>query len=236
MLKVCNLVKWFGNFCALDNVSFEVKRGEVFGLLGTNGAGKTTTMRICTTLLQPSCGKVLLDGVDIFQDPINTKKRIGYVPETPYFYQKLTGRELLLFLGRVRGLESTEERIEDLACTFEFEGLDTEIGAYSKGMMQRLSIMTALLHSPALLVLDEPTSGLDPRQGSIVKRLIREEREKGKAVFLSTHITANAEEVCDRIGIIHRGRILALGSVDEVKKRANATTLEEAFVRIVEGA
>ena len=158
------------------------------------------------------------------------------MPETPYFYQKLTGRELLLFLGRVRGLESTEERIEDLACTFEFEGLDTEIGAYSKGMMQRLSIMTALLHSPALLVLDEPTSGLDPRQGSIVKRLIREEREKGKAVFLSTHITANAEEVCDRIGIIHRGRILALGSVDEVKKRANATTLEEAFVRIVEGA
>jgi ABC-type multidrug transport system ATPase subunit len=239
MLATLNLTKVFGSVIAVDNITFEVRRGEVFGLLGTNGAGKTTTMKVFACLLRPTSGMAFVDGIDVTARPMEVKRRIGYMPETPALYEKLTGREFLQMLGTLRGLGGTElaGRVDEFDRSLELgAALDLEIGTYSKGMRQRVAFASALLHRPPALVLDEPTSGLDPRFAKLVKGWIREYANRGNTVLMSTHVTEIAESLCDRVAVIHKGRIAAMDAPRALRESAGVATLEDAFVRIVEGA
>jgi ABC-2 type transport system ATP-binding protein len=236
MLEVQHVTKTFKSLKAVNDLSLQVGEGQIYALLGTNGAGKTTLMKMCITVLNPTYGTILLDGESIFDNPIKTKAKIGYVPETPYFYQKLTGEEFLRFVGKIREVEGLDRKIAAFGRMFAIEDfLSTEMGAYSKGMKQKISIITAIIHEPKYLLLDEPTSGLDPMFGSKVKSIIVKEREKGKGVLISTHITSNAEEVADRVGIIHKGQLLAEGSPKEIMDSTSTNSLEDAFIKLVGG-
>jgi ABC-type multidrug transport system ATPase subunit len=237
MLETRNLTKAFGKVVAVNDVSLMVNKGELFGLLGTNGAGKTTTMKIFSCLLKPSSGQALVDGLDVVKSPIDVKRRIGYMPEAPPLYDKLTGREFLLLLGRLRAMppEDLDKQVEYFSKTLELgQFLDMEIGSYSKGMRQRVAFASALLHSPPVLILDEPTAGLDPRFAKLVKGWIRDYVNNGGTVLMSTHVTEVAESLCDRVGVIHLGRIVGLGTPAELRSRTGAGNLEDAFVRLVE--
>ncbi len=234
MLGIQHVTKVFKNVTAVNDLSLKVDKGQIYALLGTNGAGKTTLIKMCITILNPTYGTILLDGDSIFDNPIKTKAKIGYVPETPYFYQKLTGEEFLRFIGRLREVPDLRKKIERFGRLFAIEDfLSTEMGAYSKGMKQKISIITALIHEPQYLLLDEPTSGLDPMFGSKVKKLIVEQKNNGRGVLVSTHITSNAEEMADLVGIIHKGRLLAEGSPREILDNTGSQSLEEAFIRLV---
>ncbi len=237
MLETQSLTKFFGNVVALDSLTFKVEKGEIFGLLGTNGAGKTTTMKIFACLLKPTSGAVLVDGLDVTLEPIEVKRRIGYLPETPSLYDKLTGREFLLMLGNLRNMpiDVLEKRVDGFSRSLELGAfLNLEIGTYSKGMRQRIAFSSAILHRPPTLILDEPTSGLDPRFSKIVKGWIRDYIENGNTVLMSTHVTEIAESLCDRVAIIHEGRIVGLDTPDGLKSRMEVATLEDAFVKLVE--
>ncbi|MBI5000002.1 MAG: ABC transporter ATP-binding protein [Euryarchaeota archaeon] len=237
MLAVQNLTKNFGKVVAVYDLSFEVRPGEVFGLLGTNGAGKTTTMKILATLLKPTAGKAFVDGIDVLKYPTEVKRRIGYLPETPALYEKLTAREFLQMLGSLREMEpiALRKRLGYLEKALEMgEFLDLEIGTYSKGMRQRAAFASAVLHEPPVLILDEPTSGLDPRFAKLVKGWVRDYARGGRTVLMSTHVTEIAESLCDRTAIIDRGQIAALDAPAALKERLGAATLEDAFVQLVE--
>ncbi|MBU4032659.1 MAG: ABC transporter ATP-binding protein [Candidatus Thermoplasmatota archaeon] len=238
MLEVRNLTKQFGNVLAVNEISFEVKRGEVFGMLGTNGAGKTTTMKILACLLKPTSGLALIDGLDVTQNQMEVKRRIGYLPEMPNLFEKLTGREFMAMLGTLRGLEPEvlEERVAKYIRILEFgDFLNLEIGTYSKGMRQRVAFASSVLHEPPILILDEPTSGLDPRYSKMVKSWIRDYAEKGNTILMSTHVTEIADSLCDRVAIIHDGRIVGMDTPTKLKKELGAGTLEDVFVMLVEG-
>jgi ABC-2 type transport system ATP-binding protein len=237
MLETRNLVKTFGKVVAVNDVSFSVHRGEIFGLLGTNGAGKTTTMKIFSCLLRPTSGQAFVDGLDVVQSQLEVKKRLGYLPETPALYEKLTGREFLLMLGSLRSMPENElaKRVEEFSRTLELrEALDMEIGTYSKGMRQRIAFASAVLHRPPVLILDEPTSGLDPRFAKLVKGWIRDYARAGNTVLMSTHVTEIAESLCDRVAIIHDGKILKLDAPPGLCMTLGVKTLEDAFVKLVE--
>lgn len=237
MLETKDLTKLFGNVVAVDGLSFKVEKGEIFGLLGTNGAGKTTTMKIFACLLRPSGGTVLVDGLDVTLEPIEVKRRIGYLPETPALYDKLTGREFLLMLGNLRGMpiDILNKRVDEFSRSLELHAfLDLEIGTYSKGMRQRLAFSSAILHRPPILILDEPTSGLDPRFSKIVKGWIHDYVENGNTVLMSTHMTEIAESLCDRVAIIHEGRIVGMDTPGGLMAKMDVPTLEDAFVKLVE--
>lgn len=237
-ILVERLTKRFGSVTALTDVSFEVRRGEVFGLLGSNGAGKTTTLKMVCGLLRPDEGRVLVRGVDVARSPVEAKALLGYLPEAPALYDQLTGREFLEMVGTLRGMRPPllHERIHELLEAMELEAFQwNNIGTYSRGMRQKLAFCAALIHDPAILVLDEPLSGLDPRFGKLFKMWIRERSGNGGAVLMSTHITTNAEELCDRVAVLDRGRVLASGTVSEVMEAAGAKTLEDAFVALVGG-
>jgi ABC-2 type transport system ATP-binding protein len=238
MLEVLNLVKSFGTVKAVDDLSFRVEKGEVFGLLGTNGAGKTTTMKILSCLLKPTSGRALVDGLDVTREQLEVKRRIGYLPETPNLFDKLTGREFMAMMGTLRGMEpeTLEKRTAEYIRILEFgDFLDYEIGTYSKGMRQRVAFASSVLHEPPILILDEPTSGLDPRYSKMVKAWIREYAAKGNTILMSTHVTEIADSLCDRVAIIHRGRMAGLDTPSGLKKGLGAETLEDAFVKLVEG-
>ncbi|MFO7619379.1 MAG: ABC transporter ATP-binding protein [Thermoplasmata archaeon] len=237
MLEVLNLTKRFGNVLAVDDVSFRVRKGEVFGLLGTNGAGKTTTMKILSCLIKPTSGWATVDGLDVTRDQLEVKRRIGYLPEMPNIFEKLTGREFMSMLGTLRGLEPDvlESRVAEYIRILEFSDfLDLEIGTYSKGMRQRVAFASSVLHEPPILILDEPTSGLDPRYSKMVKAWIREYAGKGNTVLMSTHVTEIADSLCDRVAIVHKGRIAGMDTPAALKARLGAATLEDAFVMLVE--
>ena len=237
MLAVQNLTKSFGKVVAVYDLSFEVRTGEVFGLLGTNGAGKTTTMKILATLLKPTAGKAFVDAVDVVQFPMEVKRRIGYLPEMPSLYEKLTAREFLQMLGSLREMEpaALRRRLGYLEKALEMgEFLDLEIGTYSKGMRQRVAFASAVLHEPPILILDEPTSGLDPRFAKLVKGWVRDYARGGRTVLMSTHVTEIAESLCDRTAVIHKGQIAAMDTPTALKERLGAATLEDVFVRLVE--
>jgi ABC-2 type transport system ATP-binding protein len=240
-IHVQHLTKRYGEKVAVNDISFEVKSGEVFGFLGPNGAGKTTTIKIMVGLMKPTQGVVKVAGYDIVSQPIQAKAASGYVPDTPNLYAKLTGRELLSFVGELYNLErgQVSRRIDELLRMFDLtEAADHTIDSYSHGMQQKTALAAALMHDPKVLVLDEPTVGLDPKSARLIKDILRQMAERGAAVFLSTHILEIAERMCDRIGIINKGELIAVGTMDELRRlgQAGEASLEDIFLNLTGGA
>lgn len=238
MIRVEHLEKKYGRFQALHPLDLEVRDGEVFGFLGPNGAGKTTTIRLLAGILPPSSGRVFIDGIDIALDPTGARSRVGYIPDRPYLYEKLTGWEFLEFVGGVYGLSTARVHAAGEAL-LDSHGLlsfaDHLVEGYSHGMKQRLVLSATLLHEPHVLIVDEPMVGLDPRGARQIKDVFRRMAGEGRTVFLSTHTLDVAEEVCDRIGIIHKGRLVALGTMAELRSGAAAgdADLEDVFLRVI---
>jgi len=211
MLKLTNLTKKFGNFTAVNNINLEINAGDFFGFLGQNGAGKTTTIKMITGLFAPTKGTVHIGGFDIQKNHIEAKKLIGYIPDQPFLYEKLTGREFLFFCGGIYNIEKNKLRnkIDETIDQLKIEQwVDKRTEEYSQGMKQRIAIASALLHNPALLIVDEPMIGLDPQSALVVKNILREKALQGVAIFMSTHSLNVAEEVCSRIGIIKDGQMI----------------------------
>ena len=240
LIEIRNLVKKYGEKAAVDDVSLDVYGGEIFGFLGPNGAGKTTTIKAIVGLLQPTSGSVRVAGYDIQQEPIPAKAASGYVPDEPNLYAKLTARELLRFVGDLYGMEAgqVERRSEELLRLFDLSKVaDDTVDSYSHGMRQKASLAAALVHDPKVLVLDEPTVGLDPKSARLIKDMLRQMATRGAAVFLSTHILEIAERMCDRIGIINQGRLIAAGTMDELRQVGRGESrLEDIFLALTGGA
>ncbi len=240
-IQVDHLTKRYGEKIAVKDVSFEVNSGEVFGFLGPNGAGKTTTIKIMVGLLKPSSGGVRVAGYDIVTQAIQAKAASGYVPDTPNLYAKLTGHELLSFVGELYNLERTQvdRRTDELLRMFDLiPAADDTLDSYSHGMQQKMALAAALMHDPKVLVLDEPTVGLDPKSARLIKDILRQMAERGAAVFLSTHILEIAERMCDRIGIINQGGLIAVGTMEELRHlgQTGETSLEDIFLSLTGGA
>jgi ABC-2 type transport system ATP-binding protein len=211
MIEIRNLVKRFGNFTAVDGINLTVAKGEFFGFLGPNGAGKTTTIKMLTGLYAPTSGSCLVNGHDVYRDPVPAKRSLGYVPDQPYLYDKLTGREFLHFVGGLFRMpqDVLARRVDECAALFEIEPfIDKRAEEYSQGMRQRVVIAASLMHDPLVLVIDEPLVGLDPRSARLVKDLLKQKTREGLTVFMSTHLLEIVEELCDRIAIIKEGRII----------------------------
>ena len=241
MIEINNLVKRYGDKAAVNNVSLQVKGGEVFGFLGPNGAGKTTTIKVIVGLLQPTAGTVKVAGYDVQTQPLPAKAASGYVPDTPNLYAKLTGRELLRFVGDLYDLDRKQvaQRTEELIQMFDLvSAADDTVDSYSHGMQQKISLAAALMHDPKVLVLDEPTVGLDPKSARLIKDILRQMADRGAAIFLSTHILEIAERMCDRIGIINKGELIAVGTMNELRSlgKAGETSLEDIFLGLTGGA
>jgi sodium transport system ATP-binding protein len=242
LIEVRNLCKTFhdrkkGDIPAVRDVSFQCAPGHVFGLLGRNGAGKTTTLRMLATILTPTSGTALIDGLDVNVKPGEVRKRIGYLSGDTKLYDRLTGRELLTYFGELSGMTpaSIEGRIAELQVTFNLrEFLDKRVGKMSTGMKQRLSLARVVLHDPPVLIFDEPTSGLDVMGAREVLRIVQELKAKGRTIIFSTHIMTEAERICDEIAIIEQGSILAQGSVVALQSMNGGGSLEDVFVSTVQ--
>ncbi len=237
-VTVEGLVINYGSFVAVDNLSFNVKNGEIYGLLGPNGAGKTSTIKVLVGVLEPRSGKVEIFNTSL-SDEVAVKSQIGYVPEEVVLLDSLTPREFLEFVASVRRLESSlaNSRVERLASAFELKQyFDMPIAALSMGNKQKVAIVAALMHEPKLLILDEPVIGLDARSSKILKELIILHAKKGGAVIFSTHIMEIAEKLCSRVGIINKGRIVSEGTVDDLRKLVKSTegSLEDIFLKVTE--
>lgn len=223
MIQFDALHKSYGDLVAVDRLSLTIPTGEVFGFIGRNGAGKTTTIKMMMGLLEPTSGTVSLGGFDIAAQPLGAKAITGYLPDHPYLYDKLTGREFLNFVGGLYGVPAaeSENRTEELLGDFALSERATELTeTYSHGMKQRLSLAAALIHRPRILVLDEPMVGLDPQGALDFQQLLRKLSGDGVSIFLSTHSLTVAEALCERIGVLDRGRLIALGTLDELRDRA----------------
>jgi ABC-2 type transport system ATP-binding protein len=236
MIRLEGIEKRYGQFQAVHPLDLEVHRGEVFGFLGPNGAGKTTTNRIISGVLPPTSGQVYIDGINMREHPVECRPRIGFIPDRPFTYEKLTAREFLRFIGGIYRMEKS--LIDDRTNTvLDENGLldraDELIEAYSHGMKQRLVLSAAVLHDPPVLIVDEPMVGLDPHGARRIKNLFRELAGMGRTVFLSTHSLDVAQEVCDRVAILYKGRIVAMGKVDELMN-SKEQDLEAVFLRITE--
>lgn len=237
MIEVCNLTKDYGNVLAVDNISFTVQSGEIYGLLGPNGAGKTTTLKVVTGVLEPTKGDVYVLGKSPFEDPITVKNLIGYVPEEINLFESLSIREFFEFIGSVRRVPPgiALARISSLIKAFDIEKyFETPIATLSMGTKQKVAIIAALLHDPQVLVLDEPLVNLDVRSAKIVKEIITYHIANGGAVLFSTHIMDIAEKMCTRVGIINDGKIIAEGTVNELRQmfKSGDETLEEIFLKV----
>jgi ABC-2 type transport system ATP-binding protein len=224
----------------VDRLTLDVTRGEIFGFLGPNGAGKTTTIRMVAGVLQPSEGRIVIGGDDLTQNPFAAKSRLGYIPDRPFLYEKLTGAEFLRFVAGLWGKNGAEAeaRADRLLALFSLtEWKDELVESYSHGMRQKLLITSALLHDPELIVVDEPMVGLDPRSARILKDLFRAFVDRGGTVFLSTHTLEVAEALCDRIAIIQKGQVIAMGTMQELRGQADAgeAHLEEIFLKVTGG-
>jgi len=221
MIELRNVTKKFGSFTAVDNLSLKIEPGQFFGFLGPNGAGKTTTIKMLTGLYEPTSGLCLIDGHNIHKSSLPAKRSFGYVPDQPYLYEKLTGREFLYFIGGLFNMPSEEvkRKIEQLKDTFEIGSfIDKRGEEYSQGMRQRIVLSAAMLHDPKVLIIDEPIVGLDPRSARLVKDMLKKKTREGLTVFMSTHLLEIVEELCDRIAIIKAGRIIHEEIQNEAKK------------------
>jgi ABC-2 type transport system ATP-binding protein len=237
MIRLAGVMKRYGRFTAVHPLDLEVKRGELFGFLGPNGAGKTTTIRMVTGILRPTAGTIHIADKDMLRDPIGAKRHIGYIPDRPMIYDKLTGAEFLRFVSGLWGYDDalTQKRADELLELFDLTAWkDTVVESYSHGMRQKLLISSALVHSPDIIVVDEPMIGLDPRAARLIKDLLRAFVEQGGTVFMTTHTLEVAEALCDRIAIMHQGRIRAMGTMDELRSEAaaGAAGLEEIFLKL----
>ena len=239
LIRIENLTKNFEEVCAVKNLSLTIPAGEVFAFLGPNGAGKTTTIKAMTGLLRPTQGRAIIGGYDIQEQPFEAKRLIGYIPDHPYVYEKLSGVEFFRFIGDLFGVprDIQEKRMEQYFQIFSLmDARDKLIENYSHGMRQKLVMSISLMHDPKALVIDEPMVGLDPQSMKIVKRLFRETANKGAAVFLSTHLLSVAEEVADRIGLIHKGQLIFLGTLEEMRRFARREgNLEDLFLELTTG-
>lgn len=237
MIRVNELRKVYRSTVAIDGISFNVSKGEVFGLLGSNGAGKSTTIKILAGILRPSGGEVFVGGYNVRHETLRSKKVRGYMPEFPILYENLTGYEFLYFVGRLLDMEEDviEERVTRYSEALELEShLHSLIGTYSKGTRQKITFIMAIMDNPPVLLLDEPTSGLDPRFTRLLKDWILAFSENGTSILISTHITSVAEGICDRVAIIHRGKIRAMGKIQSILEATGTQTLEDAFVQVVD--
>ena len=237
MITLRGLTKKFGSFTAVDSLDLTVRQGELFGFLGPNGAGKTTTLKMMAGVLKPTSGRIVIDNKDLALDPIGCKRVVGFIPDSPFLYDKLTGTEVLQFIAGIYELPGNglKERMEHLFDLFEIgPWRDELIESYSHGMKQRLVMTTALIHQPRVLIVDEPMVGLDPRAARLVKGIFRTLSRKGVTIFMSTHTLQVAEEMCDRIGIIHQGRLIALGTMSELREMSGLKVeqLEEVYFRL----
>lgn len=240
MISLQNLTKTYKGLKAVDNLSLEVPEGLVFGFLGPNGAGKTTTIRMMAGVLKPTSGKIVINGRDLAEKPGEVKREVGYIPDRPFLYEKLTGRE---FLGLIAGLYRLNHdvlpsgRISELLELFELNHWQDElVESYSHGMKQRLAMCAALLHKPRVLIVDEPMVGLDPKGARLVKDIFRKEAERGATIFMSTHSLEVAQEVCREIAIIQAGKIIATGTSAELKTLSGVQgSLESIFLKLTEG-
>ena len=240
MLELRQARKQYGSFVAVKGLDLSVRRGEIFGFLGPNGAGKTTTIRMVAGVLRPTSGQVLVGGDDLLREPEKAKSRVGYIPDRPYLYDKLSGGEFLRFVAGLWGREGeeVEARADRLLELFQLTPWKDElIESYSHGMRQKVLISSALIHQPELIVVDEPMVGLDPRSARLLKDLFRTFAGHGGTVFLSTHTLEVAEALCDRIAIINHGEIIAHGTMDELRSQAEAggAHLEEIFLKMTGG-
>jgi ABC-2 type transport system ATP-binding protein len=236
MIELDHLVKKFGDLTAVDGLTLTVKKGEFFAVLGPNAAGKTTTIRIVAGLLKPTSGTARVAGFDVQTHPMEAKKRLAYVPDFPFLYDKLTPWEFLRFIGEL--FQMDEARIQkatrELIPRFNLEPyINKAIEGLSHGTRQRVAIVSALMHDPEVFVIDEPMVGLDPQHTRLVKDVLKERSRQGTTVFLSTHQLSIAEEMADRIGIIHRGKLVAVGTRDELRRQSGVSgPLEEAFLAL----
>jgi len=239
VIEILGLVKRFGTLTAVDHLDLRVAPGEIFGFLGPNGAGKTTTVKLITGLLQPDAGAVRVAGYDVTTQTLAAKRVMGLVPDEPFVYPKLTGAEYLRFIGELYGvpLEAQRRRIPELLAMFELSAWGGELlESYSHGMRQKLVIAGLLLHDPPVLVLDEPMVGLDPKSARLVRDILQTLARRGAAVFMCTHILEIAEKLCHRVGIMISGRLVALGTVAELRRRAEGGGgLEDIFLSLTGG-
>ncbi len=222
----------------IDNINFKVENGTVLGVIGPNGAGKTTTINMITGILNIDEGDILIDGKSIQKNPIEAKKNFGFVPDAPEIFEKLTGLEYLNLIGDIYEVKPNIrlEKIEKLAKEFGiFENLKDRIHSYSHGMKQKLLIISVLMHNPKNWILDEPLTGLDPKASYLLKKLMREHANNGNAVFFSTHVLDVAEKICDKIAILDKGKLIFVGTVEELKEKSKTnSSLEESFLKITE--
>jgi len=241
MIQLDGLTKHYGSFVAVDHISLHVAKGLLYGCLGPNGAGKTTTLRMIAGILRPTDGRVLLDGDDVHRTPLVAKQKLGFIPDRPFVYDKLTGAEFLRFVAGLYGQEGevVERRIAELLDVFELSSWKDElVESYSHGMRQKLIISSALIHRPAVIVVDEPMVGLDPKAARLLKDIFRQFVGRGGTVLMSTHTLEVAEAMCDRVAIIQHGRIVAEGTVDDLRRQHQAgdASLEDLFLRLTGGA
>ena len=239
MIKIENVSKsYVKNKKSVDSLNLEIKNGEIFGFLGPNGAGKTTTIRMITGVLEPDSGYIQIDGHSIQEEPMEAKKNFGFVPDSPDMFLKLKGIEYLNFLAEVYKVpvDERKKRIEDLTTKFEiYNDLNSSIESYSHGMRQKIVICGALLSNPKNWILDEPMTGLDPKASFDLKEMMREHARNGNTVFFSTHILEVAEKLCDRVGIINKGKLVFVGTLEEMKEKFKEQgSLEELFLEITE--
>jgi len=239
VIEIEKLVKNFGKIRAVNNLNLSVSKGEFFGFLGPNGAGKTTTIKILTGLLKPTSGRVKIEKFDMKKDMVKAKRITAYIPDKPFLYEKLTGREFLGFIGGLYGIDGNaiEEKREELIELFSMgEWIDDLIEGYSHGMKQKMVMSSALIHDPKIIIVDEPMVGLDPKSIRLVKEIFSGLAKEGVTIFMSTHTLIHAQDMCDRIGIINRGKLVAIGNIDQLMKTAHTKRreLEEIFFTLTE--
>lgn len=238
-IRVMNLTKHYGELLAVDHISFKVKRGEIFGFLGPNGAGKTTTIRMLTGLLTPDSGDVFIDGLDIRKNPIKAKMKFGVIPEKGNTYVDLTARQNIILAGKYYGVSRKElrEKTDSLLDQFGlFERRNSLVKTFSKGMKQKVNIASALVHNPEILFLDEPTLGLDVQSQRLIRNIIKEMNQRGTTVFLTTHNIEEANMLCERVGIINKGKIAAIDTPEKLKRTFEETqSIEISFNKAIDG-
>jgi ABC-2 type transport system ATP-binding protein len=237
MIQLINLTKHYGKLAAVDDLNLEVAAGEIFGFLGPNGAGKTTTIRTMMGILKPTSGRILLGQHDVIEEPEKAKAIAGFIPDRPFIYEKLSGNEFLEFVGKLHGVaaDQLDRRIAELLAHLELTPWHDElVESYSHGMKQRLVVCAALIHEPRILIVDEPMVGMDPKGARTLKDLFRSLAANGTTVFLSTHSISVAEEICHRIGIIQKGRLVACGTMAELHRQASGSNgnLESVFLEL----
>lgn len=234
MLKIEHLTKTYGDTKAVNDLSLHIEKGEIYGFIGHNGAGKTTTIKACCGILPFDSGEIFIDGVSIKENPIECKRKIAYIPDNPDLYEFMTGIKYLNFVADIFGVSASErqEKIDKYADMFDLKSdLPQPINSYSHGMKQKLALISALIHSPRLMILDEPFVGLDPKASHDVKDIMRELCDNGGSIFFSTHVLEVAEKLCDHIAIIKNGSLVTSGTMEEVKGNSS---LEDVFLELEE--